>query len=87
MESRLQRLKRFKLLTPGSMSYSFQIAAWNTNGLPQRRLELENFLHTENINVILVLETHFTNQTVFKIKGYLLYSTETLLIRLAAVPQ
>jgi len=57
------------------MATSLRVATWNANGLSQNKLELENFLCQEKIDVMLVSETHFTSETVFKIPGYRIYST------------
>ena len=58
------------------MGDAIRIALWNANGLIQRRNELEIFLHTEKIDIILVSETHFTNKSYFSIPNYKCYSTQ-----------
>jgi len=58
------------------MANTLRIVTWNANGLIQHKLELENFLQQEKIDVILISETHFTNKSVFNLRGYRVYSTE-----------
>ena len=58
------------------MADAIRIALWNANGLIHRRNELEIFLHTEKIDIILVSETHFTNKSYFTIPNYKCYSTQ-----------
>ena len=41
---------------------------WNANGLHKYKKELEVVLETEKIDVCLIAETHFTNESYFKIK-------------------
>lgn len=60
------------------MSYNFKIVLWNANGLSRHKLELENFLNAQNINILLVSETHFSNKNFFKINGYHVYITNNL---------
>jgi hypothetical protein len=57
------------------MNNTLKIMAWNANGLPHRQQELEIVLHSERIDVCLVSETHLTNQSFIKIKGYKFYHT------------
>jgi len=55
---------------------SLRVAEWNANGLPNHKLELMQFLQDNNtIDVLLVSETHFTDQTVLKIPNYSIYPT------------
>jgi len=51
------------------------ILLWNSNGLAQHRNELEILLHDRRIDVALITETHFTDNTYFHIKDYTLYKT------------
>jgi len=50
-----------------------RIAEWNANGLANHKFELIQFLHDNNIDVLLASETHFTDRTVLKIPQYSLY--------------
>lgn len=47
---------------------------WNANGLVQRKQELEDFLHNENIDIALISETHIILWTVLKIKDCMIYT-------------
>ncbi|VVC28797.1 Endonuclease/exonuclease/phosphatase [Cinara cedri] len=57
------------------MNLTLRIVAWNANGLVQRKQDLDNFLNTENINIALISEIHFTSWTVLKKKNYKIYTT------------
>lgn len=58
------------------MTNSFlRIVTWNANGLNQRAQELETFLHTNNIDIALISETHFSNKSYIKITGFNSYWT------------
>lgn len=52
-----------------------KIVTWNANGVTNKKLELEMFLNLEKIDVCLITETHLTNQSLLKIKGYNVYNT------------
>ena len=52
------------------MQINLRIGIWNANGLPNHTREIEIFMHSHHIDVFLISETHFTNKTYFKIKGY-----------------
>lgn len=54
----------------------FKIATWNSNGLTQRRQEVEVFLTTNQIDILLISEAHFTDRTYFKIPGFRIYDTK-----------
>jgi hypothetical protein len=56
-------------------SQSLQIALWNANGLSQHRNELQMFLHTYNIDILLISETHFTSKSFFHLPHYITYHT------------
>lgn len=49
---------------------TLHIALWNANGLCQHRQEVEVFLRTNNIDILLVSESHFTDKSYFKVSGY-----------------
>jgi exonuclease III len=57
------------------MIHIYNIAAWNANGLLQRIKEVEVFLNTQKIDVLLVSETHFTEQNYVNIPNYITYAT------------
>ena len=49
------------------MMKSIKILLWNANGIQKHKKELELLLSTENIDVCLISETHFTKESYFKI--------------------
>lgn len=53
-----------------------KICFWNANGLSQHRNEVKNFLINQNIDILLVSETHFTVRNCFRINGYSTYDTK-----------
>lgn len=53
-----------------------KICLWNANGLSQHRLEIEKFLTEQNIDIMLISETHFTEKNNFKINDYQIYDTK-----------
>ncbi|KAK7871524.1 hypothetical protein R5R35_010330 [Gryllus longicercus] len=57
------------------MSNLLRIVSWNANGILQHRRELEVFLHQENIDILLVSETHFTERSYLRISDYEVYCT------------
>jgi hypothetical protein len=52
-----------------------QLALWNANGLAQHALELQLFLSSRNTDIMLLYETHFTQNSYLKIPNYTLYHT------------
>lgn len=48
---------------------------WNANGLLQHQKELQVVLDIEHIDICLISETHFTNESFIKFKGYKVYHT------------
>ena len=55
---------------------NLKIAAWNSNGLQQRALEIKTFIYNNNIDILLVTETHFTKKSCLKIPYYTIYDTK-----------
>ena len=53
-----------------------RIALWNANGLAQHKFELELFLKHQQIDIMLVSETHFTDKNYLNINGYKFYHTQ-----------
>ena len=53
-----------------------RIALWNANGLAQHKFELELFLTQQQVDVMLISETHFTDKNYLKIHGYNFYHTQ-----------
>lgn len=56
--------------------YTYKIAAWNANGLTKHQKEVEIFLNTHNIDILLVSETHFTERNYLRIPNYVVYHTK-----------
>jgi hypothetical protein len=52
-----------------------RIICRNANGLTNRSQELENFLHSNSIDIALISETHLTTKSHVRIYGYQLYHT------------
>jgi hypothetical protein len=52
-----------------------QLALWNANGLVQHALELQLFLSSRNFDIMLLFETHFTQNCYLRIPNYTLYHT------------
>ena len=52
------------------------ITAWNSNGLQQQALETKTFLYNNNIDILLVSETHFAPKHYMKIPYYTIYDTK-----------
>jgi exonuclease III len=48
---------------------------WNANGLLQHQNELQVILSTENIDICLISETHFTKGSFIRFKNYITYHT------------
>lgn len=53
-----------------------KICHWNANGVYHHKLELEQFLNANKIDVMLISETHLTDKYNFKICGYNFYDTK-----------
>lgn len=53
---------------------NLKIVQWNANGLHNHKLELELYLNTNNIDIMLICETHLTSKHNFKIFGYTCYA-------------
>lgn len=58
------------------MNQTLRIATWNANGLVQKAMDLELFLTNDRIDICLVSETHFTNQSHLKIRGFCIYHVD-----------
>jgi len=57
------------------MVKSLKIATWNANGLAKHSQEIKTFIFNQNIDILLVSETHFTNKSYCRIPRYTLYHT------------
>lgn len=54
---------------------SLKIAAWNLDGLSPNMEEVEVFLHSHNIDILLVSESHLTDNSSIHIRNYNIYTT------------
>lgn len=52
-----------------------KIVLWNANGLQQHAHELKAFIAANNVDIMLISETHFTNKNYVHIPNYKLYIT------------
>lgn len=51
------------------------ISIWNANGLAQRTLELKTFIEMNDIDIMLISETHFTSKNYLKIPYYSVHTS------------
>lgn len=58
------------------MAQTLRIGLWNANGLANHRQEVEFFLNNQNLDVLLISETHFTDKNYFSIPRYNVYDTK-----------
>lgn len=66
---------RQQLAKPNSPA-RYKIATWNANGLTHHHQEVEAFIKTNQIDILLISEAHFTDRTYFKIAGYVTCKTK-----------
>ena len=52
------------------MQVDLRIAVWNANGLSNHQNEINLFIKTHNIDILLISETHFSSKSYFNIRGY-----------------
>jgi hypothetical protein len=64
-------IKMSQLLTANSL----RIIEWNANRLLWHQCELQVILSTENIDICLISETHFTKESFVTFKNYITYHT------------
>jgi len=55
------------------MAKSLRIAAWNSNGLHNHVQEIALFLTTNKIDILLIPESHSTEQTAINTPYYTIY--------------
>lgn len=58
------------------MAKFIKIAVWNANGLAQHTNHIKMFLLKQNIDIMLISETHFTKNSYMKIPNYNIYDTQ-----------
>jgi len=56
-----------------SHHHPLRIMHWNAEGVQRKKLELQNFLKTNNVDICCVQETHLNKNHRFFIRGYELY--------------
>lgn len=52
-----------------------KIAVWNANGLAKKSLELKTFMQMNDIDIMLITETHFTSKNYMNVPYYSVYTT------------
>lgn len=57
------------------MSKFLKIAVWNANGLTKNAAEVKAFILDQNLDILLISETHFTHKSYFKVPKYSIYHT------------
>jgi len=56
------------------MEEKLKLATWNAKlGLAKHSLEIKAFILSQDIDILLVSETHFINKNYHQIPGYTLY--------------
>jgi exonuclease III len=53
-----------------------KIVLWNVNGLVQHTEEVKNYTQNQQVNIMLISETHSTTRNYFKIPNYAIYDTQ-----------
>lgn len=53
-----------------------KISVWNANGLVNHGLELKSFIVNQNLDVMLISETHMTNKSFIKVPDFNIYHTQ-----------
>ena len=57
---------------------TLKITTWNSNTLQQGVFKTKTFLYNNNIDILLISETHFTSISYMKIPYYTIYDTKHL---------
>jgi len=55
------------------MDKPLKIVTWNANGLAKHSQKIKTFIFSQNIDILLVSETHFTNKSYCHVPEYILY--------------
>lgn len=53
-----------------SIALNLSIFLWNSNVIKQHKNELFYLLHSKNIDITFIIETHLATNTKFKLSGY-----------------
>ena len=57
--------------------YNFNICHWNAEGVRTKKLELQTFLKTHNVDVCCIQETHLSPNHRFSVRGFETFRRET----------
>jgi len=57
------------------MILTLKIASWNANGLNQHTQEVKTFIQNQDLDLLLISETHYTKKSYFKMPQYTIYET------------
>jgi len=55
------------------MDRTLKVTTWYANGLDKHLQEIETFIFSQNIDILLVSESHFINKSYFRIPDFILY--------------
>ena len=53
-----------------------KIVIWNANGLSKHTEEFKQYIQIQQIDIMLISETHFTSRNYFKLPNYTTYDTQ-----------
>jgi len=53
-----------------------KIVLWNANGFAQHIEGVKNYIQNQQVDFMLISETHFTTRSYFKIPNYAIYDTQ-----------
>lgn len=59
-----------------------RLAEWNINGLSSSINELEALIVSNNLDIVLISESHATRRSSIRLKGFQIYCTPTLMAEL-----
>ena len=62
--------------TVQTLHRNLRLAFWNANRLRRDKYLISNFLDEENIDILMVNETHFTSETRLTLYGYNVYRND-----------
>ena len=58
------------------MTTQLHIVLWNANGLARHADEVKTYLSLQNVDIMLISETHFTTKSYINIPNYSVYDTQ-----------
>ena len=68
------------MFAPRRNLHSFSIGIWNANGLRAKSAEFKDFIERNNLDVILVTETHFSQGNCVRVANYELFNVDRPLV-------